>query len=354
MSKSTSALLDVFRFLAAMLVFFHHSEHVFHSAWLSPLASFGHDSVVFFFLLSGFVIAHTTKNKDRDLRDYAVARLARIYSVALPSLLLVVVLYVGGSLLRPELYPLLPAWHWLELMVTSSLFLNQSLDPRLSVPTNAAYWSICFEVWYYILFGCLYYLRGFRRIAFLMLGVFFAGLPVLVMFPIWFMGYGLYRFHSRWRLEKKFAVLLALTSLGLYLGMRAGNIDDALYRLYAGWWGGEPWLNGYLGFGKRFLVDYVTALLFAMTLVGIFSLGEALLPWLMRFRTSIRLASSGAFSLYLYHMPLLAFLSILVPSSIVTMLLTLLFIYLLAPATEGRKEPYVRFFQRYLPKKAVG
>ena len=192
MKKSTSLLLDVLRFLAAMLVFIHHSEQIFRSAWLSPLASFGHDSVVFFFMLSGFVIAHTTQNKDSSLRDYAVARLARIYSVALPSLLLVSILYAGGIALNAKDYPPLAAHQWFKLMGSSALFLNESIDTGLVVPTNAAYWSVCFEVWYYILFGCIFYFRGLLRIGLVVLSMLLAGLPILLMFPIWGMGYWFY------------------------------------------------------------------------------------------------------------------------------------------------------------------
>lgn len=333
-----------------MLVFFHHSEHIFRSAWLSPLASFGHDSVVFFFLLSGFVIAHTTQNKDRSLRDYAVARLARIYSVALPSLLLVLALYVAGTTLHADGYRPLGVDEWAKLLSSSALFLNQSLDPRLAVPTNAAYWSVCFEVWYYVFFGCMFYLRGPWRIGLTVLAMLLAGLPILLMFPIWGMGYWFYRQHTRWRMGTGAAALIALTALALYFGMRGFNLDDHAYNTYAAWWGGDAELNARLGFGKHFLIDYVTATLFLLLLVGLLSLGELLLPLLTRLRRPIDFAAGGSFSLYLFHMPLLAFLAPLVRSSFATMGLTLAIIYALAALTERRKAPYVQLFRRLLPK----
>lgn len=88
MDKTYSTLLDLSRFTAAFLVFIYHAEYIFKDSRLSILASFGHDSVIFFFLLSGFVIGFVSESKEDTLKKYAIARLARLYSVALPSILL--------------------------------------------------------------------------------------------------------------------------------------------------------------------------------------------------------------------------------------------------------------------------
>jgi len=141
---------------------------------------------------------------------------------------------------------------------------------------------------------------------------------------------------------------MTLMALALYLGARALNLDDQFYNMYAGWWGGDAQLNSRLGFGKHFLVDYITATLFLLMMAGCVRLSELIQPLLVRLKKPIDFVSGASFSLYLLHMPLLAFLSALISSSIVTMGLILVIIYLLAALTERRKAPYVHFFRRLL------
>jgi peptidoglycan/LPS O-acetylase OafA/YrhL len=63
MGKTYSSILDISRFLAALLVFIHHAEKVLRDKPLSAFALFGHDAVIFFFLLSGFVIGYVVKKR---------------------------------------------------------------------------------------------------------------------------------------------------------------------------------------------------------------------------------------------------------------------------------------------------
>ena len=90
LNQPFSVYLDLVRFLAALAVVLMHmrmfrlvsipgSEH-----W----TLLGRESVMAFFVLSGFVIAYTTQMRRPDALDFTVARAARIYSVALPVLLL--------------------------------------------------------------------------------------------------------------------------------------------------------------------------------------------------------------------------------------------------------------------------
>ena len=45
----------------------------------------GNDAVMVFFVLSGFVIAYTVDRGETRASDYALARLVRMYSLALPA-----------------------------------------------------------------------------------------------------------------------------------------------------------------------------------------------------------------------------------------------------------------------------
>ena len=96
MQREFSVYLDGMRFFAAALVFLTHSYLIYPVD--SLLFKVGHEAVIIFFVLSGFVIAYVTDTKESTLRDYALSRFARIYSVALPAVLLTVCAdYIGQS-----------------------------------------------------------------------------------------------------------------------------------------------------------------------------------------------------------------------------------------------------------------
>ncbi len=104
-ANDTSLALDLLRALAAQMVCIGH-------AW--NLVDVPHDNtklpdlgVLLFFILSGFVIAHTLNNKskrdDYSLVRYGVERLSRIYCAYLPAILLFAV--VEMSLRRLGIEP---------------------------------------------------------------------------------------------------------------------------------------------------------------------------------------------------------------------------------------------------------
>lgn len=342
LSKNVSALLDFFRYLAALLVVFHHLEHLYPKSWISPLASFGHDAVIFFFILSGFVIAHTTRSKDFGWRAYAISRLSRIYSVVLPALALTILLYSIGRWLGLARYSGVSSREWLDLFPVSLAFLNYAVGMQLEVPTNTAYWSICFEVWYYLIFGCVFYFSGIWRLLLLIVVVLSAGAGTLLMFPIWVLGYWFYGRHAKVAMSAPSAVLLTATAVFFYLFMRWSNLDDQIFNSYSQWFGGANHLNYLLGFGKRFLVDYLIALLMLAMLCGVFSIANARKEFSPKIVLLVQQAAGGSFSMYLFHMPLLTFISIYSRSSVFTLTLTLVLCDVFSRWTERKKSLYMR------------
>jgi hypothetical protein len=85
MHPGLSFYLDLIRFISALEVFLYHIG----------LARFGHEAVIVFFVLSGYVISYTAKNNDRTIGRYAISRFTRVYSVALPALV--------GSVEKPDM-----------------------------------------------------------------------------------------------------------------------------------------------------------------------------------------------------------------------------------------------------------
>ena len=64
MSRAFSIYLDAIRFLAALLVLFYHANWIYRPGIL--FTSLGHEAVVIFFVLSGFVIAYVAETRETD------------------------------------------------------------------------------------------------------------------------------------------------------------------------------------------------------------------------------------------------------------------------------------------------
>ena len=341
MEKSYSLLFDVLRFIAAILVFIHHSEQILDAEYLSAFASFGHDAVVFFFILSGFVIGYVVHEREKTLYLYTISRLVRIYSVAFPSLLIVLFLFILGSYLFPDYYYQYNDVNWAYTFFYSLFFMNQSNFINLGVPTNGPYWSICYEVWYYILFGIAFYLSGWRRGVLLVSAIFVAGIKVLVLFPIWVFGFYFYIFHKKILSNNILGYTFIALSIIIYSVLRFYNFDDYVYTLSAELlFGNEVVANSALGYSKRFLPDYFIAILVLMFISGLFMVSNVYFSYLLKYEGIIRKASSHSFSIYLLHYPLLIFLSMFVKSSLLAMVITLIVVFFISKFIENKKSSY--------------
>ena len=76
-----SLYLELLRLLAATeVVLFHLNGFPLLGGHRAPWNAFGHEAVVVFFVLSGFVIAFAAHTREHSAKAYAVSRLSRIYS----------------------------------------------------------------------------------------------------------------------------------------------------------------------------------------------------------------------------------------------------------------------------------
>lgn len=350
MDKSYSTLLDFSRFSAAMLVFFHHAEQILKDKSLSVVASFGHDAVIFFFLLSGFVIGYVADNKEKSLSAYFVARVARLYSVAIPSIVLVIVLYTIGVTLFPNVYESLSVSDWASIATVSAFFLGQSALFSAGIPTNGPYWSINYEAWYYIIFGAFFYLRGYKRTLFVFLAMVIAGVKILVFLPMWMAGFFCYQHHRKLKLPVSAGYAMIFLSLGFYAWFRGVNLDDTLFKWSAGIMGGEQIANTELAFSKRFLPDYVTSVVFLVLFAGLYVVREHYQRLLEKLKRPISMVSAYTFTIYLLHFPILAFLANFTTRTAVVIPVCFAALILLGMQTELRKKNIAGLLMRFTPK----
>lgn len=350
MDRSYSTLLDFSRFTAAMLVFFHHAEQVLKDKGLSIIASFGHDAVIFFFLLSGFVIGYVADSREKSLFAYFVARIARLYSVAIPSIMLVILLCSIGMTLFPGAYERLSVSDWVSIAAVSAFFLGQSTLFSVSVPTNGPYWSINYEAWYYIIFGAFFYLRGYKRTLFVLLAMVIAGVKILIFLPMWLAGVFCYQHHRKLKLPMLAGYMMVFLSLGFYAWFRGAGVDDALFKWSAEIMGGEQSANTALAFSKRFLPDYVISVVFLVLFAGLYVVREHYQGLLEKLSRPISMVSAYTFTIYLLHFPILIFLANFTTQTAVVVPVCFVVLILLGMQAELGKKSIAEFLTRFAPK----
>ena len=149
--------LDSWRGIAAIMVVLFHAQIVSSvQAW--HLVRSGEMFVDFFFVLSGFVIAHAQLGKltaPAQLGRFLFLRIGRLYPLHLFMLLLFVVMELAKARLPFLANPADPAFSGTNepSYLLSNLLLLQSLWPADSLSWNTPAWSISAEFVAYALFG---------------------------------------------------------------------------------------------------------------------------------------------------------------------------------------------------------
>ena len=299
-----SLYLELLRLLAATeVVLFHINGFPLLGGHRAAWNAFGHEAVVVFFVLSGFVIAFAAQTREHTPKAYAVSRLTRIYSVALPCLLATVLFDRIGVALVPQLYDgLITDGSALVRLVLGGLFLNESWTVSAQMFSNTPYWSIAYEFWYYVIFAGLFYFRGWQRVALTALACLIAGYKILLLFPIWALGWGVYRWSQLRQVSPALGLLLFVQpALVLYL-------DDSLsWTRHGGEWlarviGQDNWRVG-LSWSRYILTDTLLGFSMALHFIG----AQALSPWLERalrpVAAPVKWLTARSFTLYLLHQP---------------------------------------------------
>jgi peptidoglycan/LPS O-acetylase OafA/YrhL len=312
MTRGFSLHLDLARVLAALAVLVSHFGYPQVTAqglgWAREL-NIGSDAVVVFFVLSGLVISHTAHAKDRTLAQFAFARLTRLWSVALPAILLACALCVAGKLLSLEFYAGLDASALLAAAARSVAFVNYVWFSDVHLPSNNPYWSVTYEFWCYAGFGAAAFLRGRTRVYALAAIALIAGPRIWLLAPCWALGVVVRDLVCGPRLARigsRAALGLLLAPLFAYVLLQAAQAPAALTALTTAALGGlDP--NGVFGFSDEFLWNWLLAALTAAHFVGAAALAREGADWPKRVAAAVRWAAGRTFSLYLFHMPVMQF-----------------------------------------------
>jgi peptidoglycan/LPS O-acetylase OafA/YrhL len=217
-NRTLSDFIDFSRWVSAFLVVLGHAVALLISHPLSTgkvasvflfASSLGHDAVIFFFVISGFLVGGRMLDQwlttGPKIVDYFAARASRIYIVLVPALTIGYALDVAGLHYFNEagLYTD-PAQHGIHTLVDASERLNLRtyignllLLQGVSVSSqgsNVPLWSLAYEWWYYCLFGVAVagiLVKGWWRIVcWACLAILLVKLPreLVLWMIIWLMG----------------------------------------------------------------------------------------------------------------------------------------------------------------------
>jgi len=321
LSVAASANVDFFRATAASAVMWGHLRAIFFvdfqhllygSRSLTALyfvTGFGHQAVMVFFVLSGFLISSAILKREAaknwSWRDYAIDRSSRLYVVLIPGLLFGLLFDEAGSrfFASSGLYshPLVSFGAAIpQNLITLRIFLgNLFFLQTILCPTfgsNGPLWSLANEFWYYALFplgffaGLAWARHSFRRAIPLTIlalcAAVFVGRDILVGFVIWLAGSVLVLGYSKIRLESRIGVVI-------YVGISSLLLCLCLVAIRTG----------------KFAVlgsDLSVGFAFTLFLFGILQM-DSKRPHIYYAGIS-HLFAEFSYSLYVIHFPLLLFL----------------------------------------------
>lgn len=295
MTPAISVYLDTWRAFAAFGVLLGHVGLPWISAGGGFFPDLGHELVIVFFFLSGFVIADATLGRKRCAVDYAAARLARMYSVVLPALALTAVAILAIARTAPELAAAVLRGHEGVRLVLAAFFLQEIWFLSASPAANAPLWSLGYEFWYYVLFGVWIYAPNRRwRWGLAVAVLVFIGPKIVLLLPVWLTGVAAWWLHTRPGRGPRGAAVLAVAAGGALLVAWAagwcfpGGAQSVAPWFYSGRWGSDLLLGVLLG-------------------AHILGCGwwwkHARAPGVIE--RPVRAAAGLTFSLYAYHYPLL-------------------------------------------------
>ena len=266
MIRSRNTTLDVIRALAASEVILSHLRgfiftdfgQLMHANILVKafyfITGFGHQAVVIFFVLSGYLVGGSiiATQSDGFWPRYLVQRLSRLWIVLLPCLLATAIWnligqhtggaeYFSGSMNPPMgSAPSLGGFHLdIPTFIGNFFFLQTILVPVLG--DNGPLWSLANEFWYYIVFPLLFW-GASKNSQYLFISRFFmvilavtilALLPgILSGFVVWLFGVFVAAMQGRWiygiAQRASFGLCASLFFLLILILSRSGGVSDII------------------------------------------------------------------------------------------------------------------------------
>lgn len=358
MNKAVSLYFEFLRGFAAVLVTYHYYNRIYHYPnGNNVFPDVGQDAVVFFFIMSGYIISWIVATRDTTAKAYMINRMSRIYSVLLPSIIIGVLLTKARHMVDITTYD--PS-HLENVIYRSGLIALFSNYNNVFGAVNLARiptWSLTYEVWYYFIFAALCFIRkGWWKWGTLALIAAYLGFEPLLFFPTWFLGALLYRYRDKLEWSPGLArTLFILSALGMVIINVSGvKHAVAVYSIL----GFKT--NELFGHSQYFLYFYALAAMIAIHIVAAIR-WPGFQEWLLR-RSAvsvwiIRRVAHTSFILYLLHNATMLLLHAAFGGQVFLYFLPTVTIILLAAIgkpIEDSKTYYRKFFKFILGKFNTG
>lgn len=315
LSAAASCVLDIVRFCAAILVVNAHFSHAEFLTGRAATQIFGDIAVPTFFVLSGFVIRHVTLSREHTLRIFLIDRVSRIYSVAIPALLLTLYVTAVAARVAPTYFALYFADisnHPLLRILLNITLLSQSWGHNTVAFCDSPFWSLSYEGLFYIAYGLFFYLRGAQRIFALLGWAALAGPQVAFLLPLWWLGcwlYDLFQFIRLTRIATALRVLFGaylVAGVALYLLGLDTLLVGPLRAILAFSRLPNPLLLLHQDPLRATLMAIATGSFAAVVLLMLLLVSDLIKisrtnPWTRKFRR----VADGTFAIYLMHYPLM-------------------------------------------------
>lgn len=338
------------RIVASLAVFFGHAAY-FTNGQFSVLPGNASEAVAIFFVLSGFVIGHVVATGETQASQYAVARMARLFSVAVPTIIVTLLADHIGAQFSHALYDGQPYFNQdsgMSDVLRDLSFTNEIWNSHVFVGSDEPYWSLGFEVSYYVIFGVVAFLplsRAARLFAAAVLLV-AVGPKIAVYFGLWLLGVTSYQIvrhldrdiESR-RIGRWLAIYLATPILYVLLRFAHHKSGLAWKTMYAPFEVSRENLLSVIYF-------YAIGIFCAANIIAFSVIARAprLTSIVKRAARPVRWFAGATFTLYLAHQPILiAVLSIEAGhksklAAYVAVATTLAIVLVLAEVSERRKQ----------------
>lgn len=263
---------------------------------LAFATGFAHQAVVVFFLISGWLVGGSLLNKwsqPHALGSYAIDRISRLWTVLIPTFLLILLCAAVT-----ERIVLTPSFLDQANEFSALAFLGNLVGLQtISVPNfghNYALWSLANETWYYVLFPLsmlVFRCKSAWRQAACALAIAgiasFLSLSILLYFSLWLLGAGFARIRIECSNAIRIGLLIACAILSIYYRLTGNNADLIV---------------------DSYLQDLACSLPFLVLLASMHRPAPTGSSAMRHLRGLAHALSDFSFTLYVTHVPAIAFL----------------------------------------------
>ena len=246
-----------------------------------------------FFLISGWLVGGSLMNRlhqPRALANYAIDRVTRLWTVLLPTLMLILLVGLSIGAAQPGTVDLSPTNDYSALSFIGNLLgLQTFLVPNFG--GNYALWSLTYETWYYVQFPLLaLVLFGHGRFKRIACAAAFVVLVIVLpkMISMYFMLWLLGAAFSRLELHcgNGLRLVLGLLTTGLFSYYRLTGSNNELVP-------------------ESFVQDMICSVPLLLLLSSLHQPVDPASPRFLRINRLATFFSDFSFTLYVTHLPLI-------------------------------------------------